>query len=58
MQTRRETLKHSAAVAGLLASTGLFPQYAQAFDKAAFETKSVNEAVKKGLCMCFGKTRR
>ena len=46
MQTRRETLKHSAAVAGLLASTGLFPQYAHAFDKAAFDTKSVAEAVK------------
>ncbi len=46
MQTRRETLKHSAAVAGLLASTGLFPQYAQAFDKAAFDAKSVAEAVK------------
>jgi sulfur-oxidizing protein SoxY len=46
MQTRRETLKHSAAVAGLLASTGLFPQYAQAFDKAAFDAKGVNEAVK------------
>jgi sulfur-oxidizing protein SoxY len=29
-----------------LASTGLFPQYAQAFDKAAFDAKSVAEAVK------------
>ena len=28
MQTRRETLKQSAVVAGLLASTGLFPQHA------------------------------
>ena len=46
MQTRRETLKHSAAVAGLLASTGLFPQYAQAFDKAAFDAKTIAEAVK------------
>ena len=46
MQTRRETLKHSAAVAGLLASTGLFPQYAQAFEKAAFEAKSVADALK------------
>ena len=46
MQTRRETLKHSAAVAGLLASTGLFPHYAQAFEKAAFDAKSVAEAVK------------
>ena len=46
MQTRRETLKHSAAVAGLLASTGLFPQYAQAFEKAAFDAKTIAEAVK------------
>ena len=46
MQTRRETLKHSAAVAGLLASTGLFPQYAQAFEKAAFDAKSVADALK------------
>jgi sulfur-oxidizing protein SoxY len=46
MQTRRETLKHSAAVAGLLASTGLFPQYAQAFEKAAFDAKSIAEAIK------------
>ena len=46
MQTRRETLKHSAAVAGLLASTGLFPQYAQAFEKVAFDAKSIAEAVK------------
>jgi sulfur-oxidizing protein SoxY len=46
MQTRRETLQRSAAVAGLLASTGLFPQYAQAFEKAAFDAKSIAEAVK------------
>jgi sulfur-oxidizing protein SoxY len=44
--TRRETLKHSAAVAGLLASTGLFPQYVQAFEKAAFDAKTIAEAVK------------
>lgn len=46
MSTRRETLKHSAAVAGLLASTGLFPQYAWAFNKNAFDAKTVAEAVK------------
>ena len=46
MQTRRETLKHSAAVAGLLASTGLFPEYAHAFDKAAFDAKTIPDAVK------------
>lgn len=46
MQTRREALKHSAAVAGLLATTGLFPHYAQAFDKAAFDAKTIADAVK------------
>jgi sulfur-oxidizing protein SoxY len=33
-------------VAGLLAATGLFPNYAQAFDKAAFDAKSIADAVK------------
>ena len=46
MQTRRETLKRSAVVAGLLATTGLFPQYALAFNKAAFEAKSLADAFK------------
>ena len=46
MQTRRETLKHSAAVAGLLATTGLFPQHALAYNKAAFEVKSLAEVAK------------
>ncbi|MDO5693681.1 MAG: thiosulfate oxidation carrier protein SoxY [Pseudomonadota bacterium] len=45
MQTRRQTLKQSAAVAGLLAGTGLFPQYALAFNKAAFDAKSLNDAI-------------
>jgi sulfur-oxidizing protein SoxY len=46
MQTRRETLKQSAIVAGLLASAG-FPQFAQAaFNKVAFDAKSVQDAVK------------
>jgi sulfur-oxidizing protein SoxY len=46
MQTRRETLKHSAIVAGLLATTGLFPQYAFAYNKPAFEAKTVAEVLK------------
>ena len=47
MQTRRDLLKRSATVAGLLAATGLFPQYAlAAFNKAAFEAKSIADAVK------------
>jgi sulfur-oxidizing protein SoxY len=46
MQTRRETLKQSAVVAGLLASAG-FPQFAHAaFNKAAFDAKNVQDAVK------------
>ena len=46
MQTRRETLKQSALVAGLLASTGLFPQYAHAaFNKAAFAVFNVTDSV-------------
>jgi sulfur-oxidizing protein SoxY len=46
MQNRRETLRQSLAVAGLLGATGLFPQYAFAFNKSAFEAKSVNDAAK------------
>jgi len=47
MQTRREALKHSAIVAGLLASTGLFPQFAiAAVDKSAFQAKSVADVLK------------
>ncbi len=46
MQTRRKTLKQSAAVAGLLAATGLFPQYAFAYTKSAFDAKTVADAVK------------
>ena len=46
MQTRRHLLKQSAVVAGLLAGTGLFPQYAFAFNKAAFDAKSLNDALK------------
>jgi sulfur-oxidizing protein SoxY len=46
MQNRRETLRQSLAVAGLLGATGLFPQYAFAFTKTAFEAKNVNDAVK------------
>lgn len=46
MQTRRAALQQSAVVAGLLASTGLFPQYALAFNKAAFDAKSMADALK------------
>ena len=46
MQTRRETLKRGAIVAGLLAATGLFPQYAFAYNKSAFDAKSVADVLK------------
>ena len=46
MQTRRETLKKSALVAGLLASAGLLPQYAFAYNKTAFDAKSIADALK------------
>ena len=46
MKTRREAMKQSAAVAALLATTGLFPLQARAFTKAAFEAKNVADAVK------------
>ena len=46
MQNRRETLKQSAVVAGLLASAG-FPQFAQAaVNKAAFDAKTVQDAAR------------
>jgi sulfur-oxidizing protein SoxY len=46
MQNRRETLKQSLAVAGLLASTGLFPRDALAFNKNAFDAKSIADAAR------------
>jgi len=46
MQNRRETLRQSLAVAGLLAGTGLFPRDAFAFNRAAFDAKGVGEAVR------------
>ncbi|MBL8388449.1 MAG: thiosulfate oxidation carrier protein SoxY [Hydrogenophaga sp.] len=45
MQNRRETLKQGAVVAGLLASAG-FPQFALAYNNAAFQAKSTQDAVK------------
>ena len=47
MQTRRKTLKQSAMVAGLLAATGMLPQYAMAaFNKTAFDAKNLAEVLK------------
>lgn len=46
MTTRRNILNHSAAVAGLLAATGLFPNMAFAWTKSAFDAKTIADAVK------------
>ena len=47
MPTRRETLKQSAKVAGLLAAAGLLPGHAfAAWNGAAFEAKSVADVMK------------
>lgn len=47
MQTRRDILRHGAAVAGLLASAGLLPRAAlAAWNQAAFDAKSVNDVMK------------
>ena len=46
MLNRRETIGRSAAVAGMLAASGLFPQSAQAWNQTAFGGKTVQEAIK------------
>jgi sulfur-oxidizing protein SoxY len=47
MTSRREILKRSAVVAGLLGTTGLFPHYANAaFNKLAFSAKNLSDAFK------------
>lgn len=51
MHNRREMLKHSATVAGLLATAGLWSQTAAAADvagyaRAAFDAKTMDELVK------------
>ncbi|MFL6692384.1 MAG: thiosulfate oxidation carrier protein SoxY [Ramlibacter sp.] len=46
MPTRRDTLKHSLAVASLLGATGLLPQTARAFTRAAFDARNLGEAAR------------
>jgi sulfur-oxidizing protein SoxY len=47
MQTRREMLKRSATVAGLLAGLGVLPQAAQAaWNQSAFEAKTMADLMK------------
>lgn len=47
MPTRRDTLRHATALAGLLAANGLLAPAAQAaYNKAAFDARTVQDAVK------------
>ena len=46
MQTRRKTLKQSAAVASMLTATALFPRDAFAFNKVAFEARNIADVAK------------
>ena len=47
MQTRRNLMSRSVAVAALLAGAGLLPAHAQsAYNRAAFDGKSVDEVLK------------
>lgn len=46
MTTRRQTLKQGTALAALLASSGLLPQIAHAWNKNAFDAKTVADGVK------------
>jgi sulfur-oxidizing protein SoxY len=47
MQTRRDLLARSAAVAALLAGAGMLPAHAQAaWEKAAFDGKSIDDVIK------------
>lgn len=47
MQTRRDVLARSAAVAAMLAGAGLLPARAQStWNRAAFESKSVDDVIK------------
>jgi sulfur-oxidizing protein SoxY len=45
MSNRRDALKQGAVLAGLLTAAG-YPQYALAFNKNAFEAKTVQEAIR------------
>ena len=46
MQTRRDALKRSLAVASLLMGAGMLPELAHAFEKSAFEAKTVADVFK------------
>ena len=46
MQTRRDALRGSLAVATLLMGAGLLPSMAHAFEKSAFDAKSMEDVFK------------
>jgi sulfur-oxidizing protein SoxY len=46
MPTRRKLLNQSAALAALMAGTGLFPNFAHAFNAAAFDSKNLADVLK------------
>ena len=43
--SRRQALRHTAVLAGLLAATGLFPQFARAYSVQAFNAKTIQDAL-------------
>lgn len=45
MPSRRHALSHTAALAALLAGTGLFPQLAMASSNKAFDAKTIQDAM-------------
>ena len=46
MQTRRDALKRSFAVVSLMMGAGMLPELAQAFDKSAFDAKTMADVFK------------
>ncbi len=46
MISRRQAVKNSAAVTGMLLAAGLLPQMAFAYNKAAFDAKTVADVMK------------
>jgi len=45
ISSRRQALRHSGVVAGLLVGTGLFPQLALAYSTQAFGAKTIHDAL-------------
>ena len=46
MQTRRDALKRSFAVVSLMMGAGMLPDLAQAFEKSAFDAKTMTDVFK------------